>query len=75
MQIGEAKVSALLVAGLAGVGLTLVLREALRDLAMAISISVPVTLALGLGMFLMASDEIKKKGDDKRPPRQANKGE
>jgi hypothetical protein len=64
MQIGEAKVSALLVAGLTGVLLTLTLYGALRSLATALSISVPVTLILGVGMFLAASDEIKKQGGD-----------
>jgi hypothetical protein len=74
MGIGEAKISALLVAGLTGVALTLTLNEALRSLATALSISVPIALVLGVGMFLMASDEIKKKGGDKPSPKQANKG-
>jgi hypothetical protein len=65
MRIGEAKISALLVAGLAGVGLTLMFAEALRSLTTALSISVPITLVLGLVMFLTASDEVKNTGGDK----------
>lgn len=74
MQIGEARLSALLVAGLGGVGLTLMLREALRDLGTAMLISVPVALGMGVMMFLTASDEISKKGGDKRPPEKASEG-
>jgi hypothetical protein len=73
MHIGEAKVSALLVAALAGVGLTLMFSEALRSLTTALSISVPTTLVLGLVMFLTASDEVKKTGGDK-PENQMTKG-
>jgi energy-converting hydrogenase Eha subunit C len=63
----EAKVSALIVAALVGVGLTLTLSAAFRDVSAAMSISVPVALALGAVMFLMASDEIRKGGD--KPPK------
>jgi len=65
MRIGEAKISALLVAGLAGVGLTLLFSAALRRLTTALSISIPITLVLGVVMFLTASDEVKKTGGDK----------
>jgi len=74
MQIGEAKISALLVAGLTGVALTLTLKEALRSWTTAMSISVPAALVLGVAMFLMASDNIKKTGGEKKPPEQANEG-
>jgi hypothetical protein len=65
MRIGEAKISALLVAGLAGAGLTLMFAAALRSFTTALSISVPITLVLGIAMFLTASDEVKDKGRDK----------
>jgi hypothetical protein len=74
-MIGEAKISALVVAGLTGVALTVTLKEALRSWTTAMSISVPAALVLGVVMFLMASDSIKKKGGDtKPPPKQANEG-
>jgi hypothetical protein len=74
-MIGEAKISALVVAGLTGVALTVTLKEALRSWTTAMSISVPAALVLGVVMFLMASDSIKKKGGDtKSPPKQANEG-
>jgi hypothetical protein len=74
MRIGEAKISALVVAGLTGVALTVILQEALRSLTTAMSISVPAAAVLGVVMFLMASDDIEKKGGDGKPPGQANKG-
>jgi hypothetical protein len=74
MQIGEAKISALVVAGLTGLALTLTLKEALRSWTTAMSISVPAALVLGVVMFLMASDNIEKKGGEKKPPKQANEG-
>jgi hypothetical protein len=75
MQIGEAKISALVVAGLTGAALTLTLQEALRSWTTAMSIAVPAAVLLGVVMFLMASDDIKKKGGDpKPPPKQANEG-
>ena len=75
MQIGEAKISALVVAGLTGLALTLTLKEALRSWTTAMSIAVPAALVLGVVMFLMASDDIKKKGGDTKPPaKQANEG-
>lgn len=67
MQIGEAKLSALVVSGLTGVGLTLLLSQALRDLGFALTISVPITLVMGAVMFLFASDNIKKGGE--KPPK------
>jgi hypothetical protein len=75
MQIGEAKISALVVAGLTGLALTLTLKEALRSWTTAMSIAVPAAAVLGVVMFLMASDNIKKKGGDTTPPpKQANEG-
>ena len=67
MQIGEAKLSALVVSALMGVGLTLFLAQALRDVGFALSISVPVTLVMGAVLFLFASDNIKMGGD--KPPK------
>ena len=73
MQIDEAKISALVVSALTGVGLTLFLNQALRDLSLALSISIPVTLVVGAVMFVFASDNIKK-GGDKPPQDKASKG-
>ncbi len=73
MEIGEAKISALVVSALTGVGLTLFMHQALRDLNLALSISVPVTLVMGVVLFLFASDNIKK-GDDKSPQDKTSKG-
>ncbi len=77
----EAKISALVVSALTGVGLTLFLSSALRDLGSALSISVPVALAMGGVLFLFASDTIKKGGknppgteDTKQAPERANEG-
>ena len=67
MQIGEAKLSALFVSALTGIGLTLFLNQALRDLGTALAISVPITLVMGAMLFLFASDNIKKGGD--KPPK------
>ena len=67
MRIGEAKLSALIVSALTGIGLTLVLGGALRDLTFALSISIPISLVMGVTLFLFASDNIKKGGD--RPPK------
>lgn len=67
MQIGEAKLSALLVSALTGVGLTLVLGQALRDYGYALTIAVPLTLVMGAVLFLFASDNIKKGGE--KPPK------
>jgi hypothetical protein len=73
MQIGEAKISALAVSALAGVGLTLMLNEAFRDLAFALSISVPISLVMGVTLFLFASDNIKKGGDKPQKPNEQGK--
>jgi hypothetical protein len=73
MQIGEAKISALAVSALTGVGLTLTLNSAFRDLGVALGIAVPVALVMGIVLFLFASDDIKKSGD-KPAPKQANEG-
>ena len=62
-MISEAKLSALLVAGLTGIGLTLVLAEALRSVTTALTISVPVAVVMGAVMALFATDEIKTGGD------------
>ena len=73
MQIGEARISAIAVSILTGIGLTLMLNTALRDLGFALSISVPVMLVMGAVLFVFASDNIKK-GGEKPPPKQANEG-
>lgn len=70
MQIGEARISAIAVSLLTGVGLTFMLNTALRDLGFALSISVPATAVMGAVLFLFASDNFKK-GGDKPPARQA----
>jgi preprotein translocase subunit SecY len=67
MQIDEAKLSALFVSALTGIGLTLFLNQALRDLGTVLMITVPVTLVMGAVLFLFASDNIKKGGD--KPPK------
>ena len=67
MQFGEARISALAVAALTGVGLTIMLNTALRDLGFALTISVPVTLAMGAVLVLFASDNGKKGGET--PPK------
>lgn len=67
MQIGEAKLSALLVSALTGAGLTLTLNQVLRDLGFVLTITVPITLVMGAILFLFASDNIKKGGD--KPPK------
>jgi preprotein translocase subunit SecY len=67
MQFDEAKLSALFVSALTGVGLTLFLNQALRDLGTVLMITVPVTLVMGAVLFLFASDNIKKGGD--KPPK------
>ncbi len=67
MQISEAKLSGLVISALTGVGLTLLLNQALRDLGFALSISIPITLVMGAVMFVFASDNIKKGGD--KPPK------
>lgn len=77
MQIGEARISALAVSALTGLGLTLTLNTALRDLGFALSISVPVMLVMGTVLFLFASDNIKKGGEEpsaKQAPEGANEG-
>jgi preprotein translocase subunit SecY len=66
MQIGEAKLSALVVSVLTGVGLTLMLGQAMRDYGFAFAIAAPVTLVMGAVLFLFASDNIKKGGE--KPP-------
>jgi hypothetical protein len=65
-MISEARLSAILVAAAAGVGLTLVLANAFRDILFALYISVPVALVMGAVMALFASDQVKKR-DDKSP--------
>ena len=73
MRVGEAKISALAVAALTGVGLTLMLNQALRDLGYALSISVPITLLMGGVLFLFANDNMKKGGSES-PPEKPTKG-
>jgi hypothetical protein len=65
-MMSEAKLSAILVSALTGVGLTLVLASAFRSVATALTISVPVALVMGAVLALFATDEIRK-GDDKSP--------
>ena len=67
MQIDEAKLSALVVSALTGIGLTLFLNQALRDLGTVLAITVPITLVMGAVLFVFASDNIKKGGD--KPPK------
>ena len=67
MQIDEAKLSALVISALTGIGLTLFLNQALRDLGTVLAITVPVTLVMGSVLFVFASDNIKKDGD--KPPK------
>lgn len=81
-MIDEAKISALLVSALTGVGLTMFLNSALRDLGSALAISVPAALVMGAVLFVFASDTIKKGGknpppdqtDSKQAPERANEG-
>jgi predicted histidine transporter YuiF (NhaC family) len=72
-MISEAKLSALLVAALVGVGLTMTFGAAFRDVGAALAIAVPVALILGLVMALFATDEIRK-GGDKPPQKEPTKG-
>ena len=67
MQIDEAKLSALVISALTGIGLTLFLNQALRDLGTVLAITVPVTLVMGAVLIVFASDNIKKDGD--KPPK------
>ena len=73
-MIDEAKISAVVVSLLTGVGITMFLNNAMRDLGSALAISVPVTLVMGGVLTLFASDNIKK-GGEKPPKKKANKGE
>lgn len=73
-MISEAKLSAIIVSLLTGVGITMFLNNAMRDLGSALAISVPVTLVMGGVLTLFASDNIKK-GGDKPSKNKANKGE
>jgi len=65
--MSEAKLSAILVSALVGVGLTLTLSTAFRDLGAALSVSVPVALVMGAVLAVFATDEIKKGGS--KPPK------
>lgn len=73
-MISEAKLSAIIVSLLTGVGITMFLNNAMRDLGSALAISVPVTLVMGGVLALFASDNIKK-GGDKPSKNKAKKGE
>jgi len=73
MRIDEAKLSAIVVSVLTGVGLTLFLNQALRDLGLVLSMTVPVTLVMATVLALFASDKIKK-GRDKPPPKNTSEG-
>jgi hypothetical protein len=77
MHIGEARISAIAVSILTGIGLTFMLTTALRDIGFALSISAPVTLVMGAVLFLFASDDIKKGGEEppvKQARQRANEG-
>jgi preprotein translocase subunit SecY len=67
MHLDEATLSALVISALTGIGLTLFLNQALRDLGTVLAITVPVTLVMGAVLFVFASDNIKKDGD--KPPK------
>ena len=73
MQIGEAKISALVISALTGAGLTLALNQGFRDLGFVLSMTVPITLVMGAVLFLFASDNIKTDGD-KPPSDKTSKG-
>lgn len=73
MKIGEARISAVAVSLLTGVGLTLMLNTALRDLGFALSVAVPVTLVMAGVLFLIASDNIKTGGREPQA-KQDNEG-
>lgn len=64
-MIGEARQSAIGVSLVTGVGLTLVLNQALRDIWFALQITVPITLIMGAVLALFATDSIKKGGEDR----------
>ena len=72
-MISEAKLSALVVAALVGIGLTLTLGAAFRDVGAALAVSVPIALVLGLVMALFATDDIRK-GGYKPPQKEPTKG-
>ena len=61
--MSEAKLSAILVALLTGIGITMTLTAAYRDLGSALAISVPVALVMGVVLAIFATDQIKKGGD------------
>lgn len=69
-MIDEAKISALIVSALTGVGLTLFLNSALRDLGSALAISIPAALVMAVILVLGASDTIKKR--DGKPSRETD---
>ena len=71
--MSEARLSAILVAALTGVGLTVMLVNVFRDIGMALMISVPAALIMGTVMALFASDHIKQ-GGDKPSKEEANEG-
>ncbi len=72
-MIDEAKISALVVSALTGVGLTMFLNSALRDLGSALAISVPASLVMGAVQFIFASDNIKKSRDKTSPAQKDSK--
>jgi hypothetical protein len=65
-MFSEARLSALVVSALTGVGLTIVLAGAFRSIVTALYVSVPVALVMGAILALTASDEIKKRDDKSR---------
>ena len=72
-MISEAKLSAIIVALLTGVGITMTLTTAYRDLGSALAIAVPVALVMGAVLVIFATDEIKK-GGDKQPQKDKKQG-
>jgi hypothetical protein len=66
-MISEARISAIAVSLLTGIGLTFMLDKALRDLGSALAISAPATLVMAAVLVVFASDNIKKGGD--KPPK------
>ena len=59
--MSEARLSALVVAGLTGVGLTMIFSQSFRDIQMGLMIGVPVAVVMGAVLALFASDDVKKK--------------
>jgi hypothetical protein len=63
--MSEARLSALVVAGLTGVGLAMIFSQAFRDIQMGLMIGAPVAVVMGAVLALFASDDVKKKSGGK----------